>query len=231
MKSPLYSVGFIEPEGMRNGSTTNERSTNTARITGNRLTQKSTKGPGCGSLPPAATAALRRRASHSLSSSQTTPVTRVRMVRTRLKPSTKLMSLNSLSVFLLALDAEHGEEGFLRDLHRADLLHALLAFLLLLQQLALARDVAAIAFGQHILAQRFHRGAGDDLGADGRLDGDVEHLPVDHFLHALGEVAAAGEAVVAVHDRGQRIDLVAVDQHVEPDQVGGLEAHELVLEA
>ena len=54
----------------------------------------------------------------------------------------------------LLADLQHGQEGFLRDLDRADLLHALLAFLLLLEQLALARDVAAVALGDDVLAQR-----------------------------------------------------------------------------
>jgi hypothetical protein len=76
----------MDPEGMRNGSMTKERSTNTAKITGNRLTQNSRMAPGRASGP-------RRRASHSLSSSQPSPVTAVRMVRTRLKTTTKLMGL------------------------------------------------------------------------------------------------------------------------------------------
>src|SRR3546814_12896490 len=48
---------------------------------------------------------------------------------------------------------QHGEEGLLRDLHAADLLHPLLAFLLLLQQLLLARSVATIALGQHVRSE------------------------------------------------------------------------------
>src|SRR5262245_54129580 len=44
---------------------------------------------------------------------------------------------------LLLSYLEHGEERFLRDLDAADALHPLLPFLLLLEQLALARDVAA----------------------------------------------------------------------------------------
>src|SRR3546814_1294184 len=44
---------------------------------------------------------------------------------------------------------QHGEEGLLRDLHAADLLHPLLAFLLLLQQLLLARNVATLRSEGH----------------------------------------------------------------------------------
>src|SRR3982751_360778 len=42
-------------------------------------------------------------------------------------------------------DLEDGEKRFLRNLHTTHAFHALLAFLLLLQQLALARDVPAVA--------------------------------------------------------------------------------------
>ena len=80
-------------------------------------------------------------------------------------------------------DLQHRQERFLRNLHGADALHALLAFLLLLEQLALARDVAAVALGQHVLAQRLDRFARDDAGADRRLDRHLEHLPRDQLAH------------------------------------------------
>src|SRR4029077_4412929 len=74
---------------------------------------------------------------------------------------------------------EHGEEGLLRDLDRAHHLHPLLAFLLLLEQLALARDVAAVALGGDVLAVGVDGRAGDDVAADRSLDGDLEVLPWD----------------------------------------------------
>ena len=49
-----------------------------------------------------------------------------------------------------------------------------------------ARDVAAVALGQHVLAHGFHRLAGDDLAADGRLDRDLELLARDDLLEPLG---------------------------------------------
>src|SRR5215469_16089721 len=52
----------------------------------------------------------------------------------------------------LAVDLEGGDEGFLRDLDLAELPHALLAGLLFVEQLALAGDVAAIAFGGDVFA-------------------------------------------------------------------------------
>ena len=47
---------------------------------------------------------------------------------------------------------EHFNESFLRDVHVANGFHPLFAFLLLLQQFAFARDVAAIAFRRYVLA-------------------------------------------------------------------------------
>ncbi len=58
---------------------------------------------------------------------------------------------------LALVHPEHRQECLLRDLHRADPLHALLAFLLLLEQLALAGDVATVALGEDVLAHRPHR--------------------------------------------------------------------------
>src|SRR3546814_8463562 len=48
-------------------------------------------------------------------------------------------------LLLLFLDAQHREECFLRNLDGADLLHALLAFLLLFKKLLLARSIATVA--------------------------------------------------------------------------------------
>src|SRR3712207_6875935 len=53
---------------------------------------------------------------------------------------------------------------------------ALLALLLLFEQLALAADVAAVALGEHVLTLGLDRLAGNDLRADRRLDRHVEHL-------------------------------------------------------
>ena len=76
------------------------------------------------------------------------------------------------------------DERLLRDLHLAELAHALLAGFLLLEQLALARRVAAVAFCGHVLAQRADRLAGDDLAADRRLHGDLEHVRRDQLSAA-----------------------------------------------
>src|SRR5439155_23599159 len=101
---------------------------------------------------------------------------------------------------------EHREKRLLGDLDAAHLLHALLAFLLLLEQLALARDVAAIALGGDVLAHRLHRLARDDAAADGGLDGHLVQLPRDHAAQLLDERLAALVGLVTVDDGRERVD-------------------------
>src|SRR5579885_3655900 len=83
------------------------------------------------------------------------------------------------------------EEGRLRNVDLAELAHALLALFLLLEELALAADVAAVALGGHVLAQRADRLARDDAAADRRLDGDLEQLLRDQLLELHAQDAAA----------------------------------------
>ena len=71
---------------------------------------------------------------------------------------------------------QHRHEGGLGDFHLADLAHPLLAGLLLFEQFAFTRDVTAITLGGHIFAHLAYRFAGDDLGADGGLDGLLRSL-------------------------------------------------------
>src|SRR4051794_5164791 len=95
-----------------------------------------------------------------------------------------------LSVLIL-VHLERGNESLLWNLDLAELAHLLLAFLLLVEKLALARDVAAIAFGGHVLAQSGKRFARDDLAADCRLDRDLEHVARDELLELLAHHPAA----------------------------------------
>src|SRR6476659_8367853 len=106
-------------------------------------------------------------------------------------------------------DVEHGEERLLRHLDRPDLLHALLPRLLLLEQLALARDVAAVALREHVLAPRLDRLARDHARADGGLDGNVELLSRDFLLQPLDERTAALVCRVTVDDQRESVDRLA----------------------
>ena len=78
--------------------------------------------------------------------SRPTPIRRLEA--DRLLPLTAHRSPLTSSVHL-----QHGQKRLLRNLHRADLLHPLLPLFLLLEELALAGDVAAVALGQHVLPE------------------------------------------------------------------------------
>src|SRR5574344_31300 len=125
---------------------------------------------------------------------------------------------------------QDGEEGLLRNINTAERLHALLALFLFVQQLLLPRHVTAIALGQYVLTHRLDRAAGDDVIADGGLDGDIEHLARDQLTHLLDQLAATELGVVLVGDDRQRIDALVVDQDVQTHHVGGLETLEAIIQ-
>src|SRR3954469_12359494 len=77
------------------------------------------------------------------------------------RPWTWWNTTTSAMCLLLGRGLQGRDEGLLRHLDAADHLHPPLAFLLLLQQLALAGDVAAVALRQHVLADRANVLAGD----------------------------------------------------------------------
>ena len=121
----------------------------------------------------------------------------------------------------ILVELEHGEEGLLRHLHVADLLHALLTLLLLLEKLALTRYVATVALGRHVLAHLLHRLAGDNLATDGGLDGNVELLAGDEFLELLTHAAAEVIGVVDVSQGREGIHGFAIEQDVELHEARG----------
>src|SRR6185503_4935506 len=92
------------------------------------------------------------------------------------------------------------DERFLRDVHAAHRLHALLALFLLLEQLAFAGDVAAITLRGHVLAKRADRFASDDLAADGGLDGHLVLLARDDLLEFGGQRPSPALRLVAMDD-------------------------------
>src|SRR6266404_5518134 len=122
------------------------------------------------------------------------------------------------------------QEGLLRDLDGPHLLHALLSFFLLLEQLPFARDVAAVALRGHVLAQRADRLAGDYLGPNGGLDHDLEQLARDQLPQLLRDLLAPLVRLVAMDDDRERVHRFAVQDHVEFDQVGRAVLEEFVVE-
>src|ERR1039458_7588691 len=65
-------------------------------------------------------------------------------------------------------DLENREECFLRNVDTAHALHAFLSLFLLFEEFAFARDVAAIAFRDHVLADGADRLARDDARSEER---------------------------------------------------------------
>src|SRR3954451_22633387 len=137
----------------------------------------------------------------------------------RLLPATRALWARRRASVVVEL--EHGEERLLGYLYATDLLHPPLALLLPLQQLALARDVAAVALGGHVLAVGLDGLAGDDVGADRRLDGHVVLLAGDPLAQALHQRAAGGVGLLAVDDHRERVHRLAGEQDVELDHVRG----------
>src|SRR6478609_5149900 len=129
------------------------------------------------------------------------------------------------------VQVEHREERLLRHLDAAHRLHALLAGLLFLEQLSLARDVAAVALREHVLAAGLDGLARDDARADRGLDRDVEHLARDLLAQFLDEALAAFVRELAVDDQRQRVDRLAADEDVDAGEVARLEAGDVVVEA
>ena len=166
MKSPSSSVGIIESDGMRNGSNRNERITSTIRMIGKNERAYSTSTGSAGSAPARLRAPGGAAGRPGRRAAQTRPVTRVATTSTNEKSKTKCHlaeAAGSIGYFprrinalrrnghtrrwtgpvrsarsFLAPDLQHRQERFLRDLHLPELLHALLALLLLLEELALA---------------------------------------------------------------------------------------------
>src|SRR4029077_1790731 len=130
----------------------------------------------------------------------------------------------------LVPDPEDREEGLLRDLYRSHHLHALLAFLLLLEQLPLAGDVAAVTLREHVLALRLHGLARDDLSADRRLDAHVEHLLRNESAQLVHEDPARLLGALAVRDDRECVDDGARDEDVEAHQIRRAVLRELVVE-
>src|SRR5437660_7288431 len=117
------------------------------------------------------------------------------------------------------VNLQNRQKRFLRNLDRAHLLHPLLPLFLLLEQLALAGHVAAVALRRDVLAQRADRLPCDHFRADRGLDHDLEQLPRDQLAQLLGDLLAPLVRLVPVDDHGKRVHRVAVEQHVQLDEI------------
>src|SRR5262249_18475387 len=115
------------------------------------------------------------------------------------------LSLHKRQHFLLhgslLVRLQHRQERLLRNVYLPHLLHAFLALGLLGPQLALARDVAAVALRRHVLLQRRDALARDDAATDRRLQDHLKEMAVDLLAQLLQKLAAAPLRCRAMHDR------------------------------
>ena len=137
----------MEPDGIRNGSNTNERMTNTNSSTGKNEREYSTRVCRASDPPPSASSLPQK----NLSRATTIPLISVRTVNINAR-----FMLNAL---LSLINTQDGQERLLRNLDGSYLFHSALAGLLLLQELSLTAHIAAIALRRHVLAQRLDRAA------------------------------------------------------------------------
>src|SRR6185312_3083530 len=245
MKSPTSRVGIIEPEGILKGSTRKERRQNTTRITGKKLFGYSTHhGPwspgarrGCSTIRSSRAILPVINSNISIMSGKfilvpySLRVDSPLLVRKRDFPGEHVPLVEGIVLFeLLFSNLQNREKRFLWNLDIADLLHALFTGFLLFQKLAFTRDIAAIAFGQHILAQRLDTFPGDNVRADGGLNSDIEHLPGNQFTHFLREFPSAVLAARTMHNQRQGVHALAIDEDIQLDEIGSSELLEFIIE-
>src|SRR5260363_41740 len=165
----------------------------------------------CASAWPAARRRRRGR-KNSLSAHHTLPVTSTRMEKISVKfiflpfrafRTAALAALRLLAVLvctvcvgascqrgctkrlsLFIFNLQNRQKSILRNLHAAHLLHPFFTGLLFFQQFLFARDIAAVAFGEHILAQCLDVFARNDLCADRGLNRHIVHLTRNQLAHS-----------------------------------------------
>lgn len=99
---------------------------------------------------------------------------------------------------MVSVKFQNGEEGFLRNLDRANLLHALLTFLLFFEKFALTGDVTAVTFRCNIFTDSLDCLAGNDFSSDCSLYGNIELLTRNKFFQFLAHATSESHGVVGV---------------------------------
>src|SRR5579862_182897 len=141
----------------------------------------------------------------------------------------EMLRAGSATIALLP-NLEQGQESLLRNLDAPDLFHPLFAFLLLLEQLSFAGDIAAVTLCGHILAQRLDGFPRNNLGADPGLNRDFEHLARDQLAHLFAQRPAPFISLVAMHDYRKRVHHLAIDPNIQFNQRPCPEVQKLVIE-
>src|SRR5215468_8325729 len=89
---------------------------------------------------------------------------------------------NALTNHACSLRFEHLDECLLRDVDLSDAFHPFFSFLLFLQQLSLARNIAAVAFRGYIFSQCRNALTRNNFPANSGLDRHLIELSRDYFL-------------------------------------------------
>ncbi len=103
-------------------------------------------------------------------------------------------------------------------------------FFCFVEQLVLARHVAAVQFRGHVFAEWLDRGAGDNVAADGTLDRNLELVAGNRFGQLFAVMQGPGSRFFAMDQVRQRIDRFFVHQNVYFDNVGFAVLDRLVVE-
>src|SRR3989344_3526130 len=110
---------------------------------------------------------------------------------------------------------QYRQKSLTGNRYLADIAHLLLALLLLLEQLLLAREIPAIQLAGHVFAIGGDRLARDDFAADRRLQRDGEILPRDHFFQLFHDPLAFGVLVAFRYHPRERIDGLIGDHDLQ----------------
>src|SRR5215831_20791537 len=109
-------------------------------------------------------------------------------------------------------DLQDRQERLLWDIDPADTFHPALAFFLLLEQLPLACDVAAVALREYVFSHCCDVLARDNLVSDRGLERDLEHLPRYKLPEPLNESLSALIRQIFVNDDRQGVNRFAGHQ-------------------
>src|SRR5699024_332838 len=116
------------------------------------------------------------------------------------------------------------DKGFLRNFDGTHHLHTLFTFLLLLEQLALTRNVTAITLGKHVFPDRTNVLSGNNARTDSSLDGNLKLLPRNKFLELCSHFHAVTICMITVGDDRERINGISLQQDVDFYQISNLGA-------
>ena len=112
------------------------------------------------------------------------------------------------------IPVQYGQERFLRNFYRTDLLHSFLSLFLFFQQFTLTGDIASITFRRHVFTDSLDRLTSDDLCAYRRLDSDIELLARDQLFQFLAHTTSESNAIIHVRQCRQSVYRLTVQQDI-----------------